>query len=54
MPEFIGSLSGDRLIKKLLDVELDGETLFKQAMLFTDVAGHMKDVRPCLPNQCIC
>lgn len=45
MPELVGDFNCDRLIKKLLDAELDGEMLSKQAALFADAADYLKDVR---------
>lgn len=55
MPELVGDFNCDRLIKKLLDAELDGEMLSKQAALFADAADYLKDVRHlCVTSFRIC
>lgn len=41
-PELVGDFNCDRIIKKLLEAELDGEMLSKQAALFADAADYLK------------
>lgn len=43
-PELVGDFNCDRIIKKLLEAELDGEMLSKQAALFADAADYLKAV----------